>query len=221
MDAVEHLRAQAVEGIMVVAPHVTAARVLDGAPADVAVVAVSGGDAAPVPVISFDQYDAARRVTEHLLSLGHQTVWHVAGPEDWLEASERERGWREALLEHGAAIPPVMRGDWSPRSGYEAGRALARERGVDAVFSANDQMALGLLRAFDEAGLCVPRDAHVAGFDDVPEAAYFSPPLTTVRQDFIELGRRTFALLTERMAGGDRRARRLVPAELVVRESTR
>ena len=117
-------------------------------------------------------------------------------------------------------MPAVVRGDWSPRSGYEAGRALVGKRGLKAVFSANDQMALGLLRAFTEAGIRVPEDVHVAGFDDVPEAAYFTPPLTTVRQDFIEVGRKTFGLLEDRMAGGDVGARHLVPAELIVREST-
>ncbi|MFI5612088.1 LacI family DNA-binding transcriptional regulator [Amycolatopsis sp. NPDC051903] len=219
-DAVESLRRQAVEGIVVIAPHVTAGRALAGIPAAVPVVAVGGGAAAPVPVISVDQYDGARRATEHLLALGHRTVWHVAGPEDWLEALDRERGWRETLQRHGAEVPPVIRGDWSPASGYAAGRALAKRRGLDAVFAANDQMALGLLRAFTETGIAVPGDVHVAGFDDVPEAAYFTPPLTTVRQDFIEVGRRTFGLLTERMSGGDQDARYLVEPELIVREST-
>lgn len=219
-DAVESLRRQAVEGIVVIAPHVTAGRALAGAPSDVPVVAVGGGESAPVPVISVDQYDGARRVTEHLLALGHRTVWHVAGPEDWLEAIDRERGWRETLERHGAEVPPVLRGDWSPASGYAAGRELAKKPGLDAVFAANDQMALGLLRAFTEAGIAVPGDVHVAGFDDVPEAAYFTPPLTTVRQDFIEVGRRTFGLLTARMGGGDPHARHLVEPELIVREST-
>ena len=100
-------------------------------------------------------------------------------------ARDRERGWRETLERYGADVPPVVRGDWSARSGYRAGQSLAVEAGVCAVFTANDHMALGLLAAFAEAGMRVPRDAHVVGFDDVPEAAYFAPPLTTVRQDFV------------------------------------
>ena len=219
-DAVENLRRQAVEGIVVIAPHVAAGRALEFAPRDVALVAVGGGESAAVPVISVDQFDGARRATEHLLALGHATVRHVAGPEDWLEACERERGWRETLERHGAEVPPVVRGDWSSRSGYAAGKALAGENSLSAVFVANDQMALGVLRAFTEAGIVVPKDVHVAGFDDVPEAAYFTPPLTTVRQDFIELGRRTFGLLIERMGGGADRVRHLVTPELIVREST-
>jgi DNA-binding LacI/PurR family transcriptional regulator len=219
-DAVERLRRQAVEGIVVIAPHVTAGRALEAAPRDVPLVAVGGGDAAPVPIISVDQYDGARRATEHLLGLGHETVWHVAGPEDWLEALDRERGWRETLQRRGARIPPVVRGDWSARSGYAAGRSLVGEKGLDAVFVANDQMALGFLRACTEAGVSVPGEVRIVGFDDVPEAAYYTPPLTTVRQDFVEVGRRTFELLRRRMNGGEERARDLVVPELIVREST-
>jgi DNA-binding LacI/PurR family transcriptional regulator len=219
-DAVENLRRQAVEGIVVIAPHVAAGKALEYAPRDVPLVAVGGGDHAPIPVIAVDQYDGARRVTEHLLALGHRTVWHVAGPADWLEARDRERGWQETLQRQGVTPPEVVRGDWSARSGYEAGKVLAGRKDLTAVFVANDQMALGLLRAFTEAGIGVPRDVHVAGFDDVPEAAYFGPPLTTVRQDFIEVGRRTFRLLAERIDGQQTRSRDLVPAELIVRDST-
>ncbi len=220
-DAIEILRRQAVEGIVVIAPHLAAAEALDAAPRDAPLVAVGGGDAA-LPVVSVDQYDGARRVTEHLLALGHKTVWHVGGPADWLEARERERAWRDTLKRYDAKTPTVVRGDWSPRSGYEAGRELANAKGLTAVFVANDQMALGVLRAFTEAGIRVPNDVHVAGFDDVPEAAYMNPPLTTVRQDFIEVGRRTFRVLAQRISGEleHGRLRDLVAAELIVREST-
>jgi DNA-binding LacI/PurR family transcriptional regulator len=219
-DAIETLRRQAVEGIVVIAPHAAAAKALECAPRDMPLVAVGGGEHAPIPVIMVDQYDGARRVTEHLLALGHHTVWHVAGPVDWLEAQDRERAWRETLKRHDVKAPRVVRGDWSSRSGYEAGRSLAGEKDLTAVFVANDQMALGLLRAFTEAGVIVPKDVHVAGFDDVPEAAYFNPPLTTVRQDFIEVGRRTFRQLAARIAGREPQMHDLVQAELIVREST-
>ena len=221
-DAVEILRRQAVEGILVIAPHVAAGRALEFAPRDVPLVAVGAAESAPVPVVSMDQYDGARRAVEHLLALGHSTVWHVAGPADWLEARARERGWRETLAAHDIEAPTVVRGDWSPRSGYDAGRALlaSAKGGLTAVFVANDQMALGMLRAFAEAGVSVPRDVHVVGFDDVPEAAYYSPPLTTVRQDFIEVGRRAFELLLVRLRDEEVGARQLITPELIVREST-
>ena len=219
-DAVENLRRQAVEGILVIAPHVAAGHALEVVPRDVALVAVGAAESAPVPVVTVDQHDGARRATEHLLALGHETVWHVAGPSDWLEARARERGWLETLESYDLQLPPVLRGDWSPRSGYEAGQALVAMGGVTAVFVANDQMALGVLRAFAEAGIAVPRDVHVVGFDDVPEAAYFSPPLTTIRQDFIEVGRQAFELLLARLREEHGGPRQLITPELIVREST-
>ncbi|TVT06556.1 substrate-binding domain-containing protein [Amycolatopsis bartoniae] len=218
---VERLRAQGVEGIVVIAPHVAARPALDVVPVDVPLVAVTATAEVAVPVVAVDQDDAVRRILAHLFSLGHETVWHVAGPRDWLEAHTREDTWRAVLTERGARVLPVVRGDWSPRSGYEAGRALLAERGVDAVFVANDQMALGVLRAFAEAGVAVPEQVHVAGFDDVPEAAYFSPPLTTVRQDFLALGRLTFDRLRRWIEGVTPPERSTVPAELIVRDSTR
>jgi DNA-binding LacI/PurR family transcriptional regulator len=217
-EAVESLQRQAVEGIVVIAPHVTTAEALAFAPNGVPLVAV-GGATPPVPTVSVDQYDGARLATEHLLSLGHKTVWHVSGPADWLEAAERERGWRETLKTHGVRRPRLTRGDWSPRSGYEAGKSLAKEAGLGAVFVANDQMALGLLRAFAEAGISVPGDVRVVGFDDIPEAEFFNPPLTTVRQDFDELGRRTFDLLSEQMNGRQPSSEQ-IPASLIVRQSS-
>ena len=173
-----------------------------------------------MPVISVDQRDGARRATEHLLALGHRTVWHIAGPEDWLEARDRELGWRETLERHGVGAPRVIRGDWSSRSGYEAGRSLAKEKDLDAVFAGNDQMALGLLRAFAEAGVSVPRDVRVAGFDDVPEAAYYIPPLTTVRPDFDAVAAASIDLRLAQITTGHRLGdRRVLTPTLITRES--
>ncbi|EWM09971.1 LacI family DNA-binding transcriptional regulator [Kutzneria sp. 744] len=219
-DAVEYLRRQAVEGILVIAPHEAAGQALEFTPRDVPLVAVGAAESAPVPVVSVDQRDGARRATKHLLALGHRTVWHVAGPADWLEARAREQGWSETLEAHDIEAPMVVRGDWSPRSGYEAGRTLLAAGRPTAVFVANDQMALGMLRAFAEAGVAAPRDVHVVGFDDVPESAYYSPPLTTVRQDFIEVGRQAFELLMSRLRNEGTGTRHLITPELIVREST-
>ena len=218
--AIDVLRGQCVAGIVVIAPHVRTAQALADVPGDVPVVAVADTDQAPVPVVAVDQRSGARLATEHLLALGHRPVWHVAGPEGWLETEAREQSWRDAMRVRGVPEPPVLRGDWSPRSGYQAGRELVAHGGVDAVFVANDQMALGVLRAMAEAGLSVPHDVRVVGFDDVPEAAYFCPPLTTVRQDFLALGRKTFEQMLLRMEGGRPVRRSIVPAELIVRDST-
>ncbi|MEU9307630.1 LacI family DNA-binding transcriptional regulator [Streptomyces sp. NPDC048256] len=129
-------------------------------------------------------HQQARAVTEHLLELGHPTVHHLAGPRRWFAARDRLEGWRATLAAHGRREPPVITGDWSAASGYAAGRRLAGDESVTAVFAANDDMAIGLIRALLEAGRRIPEDISVVGLDDVPVAAYVSPPLTTVRQPF-------------------------------------
>jgi DNA-binding LacI/PurR family transcriptional regulator len=222
VEAVEFLSDQGVDGIVVVAPQRTAARALAGLDTPVPVVAVEGGRAGGKPAVSVDQVDGARQVVEHLLSLGHETVWHVGGPADWLEADGRAKGWRKTLTAAGRPIPDPIVGDWSPRSGYDAGRRLAEVPELTAVFVANDQMALGLLRAFTELRIRVPAQISVAGFDDIPEAEFFSPPLTTVRQDFGEVGRRSIEILLRRVESGEDPGyeRSVVPARIVVRDST-
>ena len=136
------------------------------------------------------------------------------------EAEDRIEGWRFALETAGAPIPALIRGDWTARSGYEAGQRLVQIEELTAILVSNDQMALGLLRRLHEVGRKVPGDLSVVGFDDIPEAAYFTPPLTTVRQDFTELGRRCLHALLERMAGNLAATRVVVAPELVVRGST-
>jgi DNA-binding LacI/PurR family transcriptional regulator len=221
LAAVERLRRQGVDGIAIIAPQKAAVDALLHIPADIPLVAVEAGPDDSVSVVAVDQHAGAASATRHLLALGHRTVWHVAGPEDWLEAEQRVEGWRSTLRAAGARVPPLLRGDWSPRSGYELGRQLLGADDVTAIFVANDQMALGLLRRLHEAGRDTPREISVVGFDDIPEAAYFTPPLTTVRQDFAEVGRRCLHLLLGQVESGRRSASRaVVPTELVVRGST-
>ncbi|WP_028067594.1 LacI family DNA-binding transcriptional regulator [Solirubrobacter soli] len=219
LDAVERLRAQGVDGILVIAPYEGAAHALMQAPAGFPIVAVEAGPAGVIPVAAIDQFTGASIATRHLLELGHRTVAHIAGPNHYLEAQQRVAGWRATLVAAGAEIRPAPEGDWSPRAGYEFGRSLDPD--VTAVFVANDQMALGVLRALHEAGRSVPGDVSVVGFDDVPEAEFFLPPLTTIRQDFGEMGRRSLRLLLETMEPtGDATPHLEVTPELVVRSST-
>jgi DNA-binding LacI/PurR family transcriptional regulator len=219
-DAIQRLRDQGVDGVAVIAPLRVGAEALRHVSPDFAVVAVAAGQNLSIPVATVDQAAGAAAATRHLLSLGHKTVWHVAGPNDWQEAEERIAGWKSALEAEGAPVPPLVRGDWTPRSGYELGEKLLKIKALTAVFAANDQMALGLLRRLHEAGRKVPADISIVGFDDIPEAAYFSPPLTTVKQDFAELGRRCLHLLLQRIEGEVQPTRVVVPTDLVMRDST-
>jgi DNA-binding LacI/PurR family transcriptional regulator len=219
MSAVERLRAQGVDGILVIAPQESASQAILHLPQDVPVVAAEAGPGESVPLVAVDQVEGARLATQHLLDLGHSTVWHISGPSDWLEAQDRVDGWRSTLEAAGAAPPPLLVGDWSARSGHELGTRLGPE--VTAVFVANDQMALGVVRSLHEAGRRIPGDISVVGFDDIPEAEYFTPPLTTVRQNFNEMGRRSLLLLLEQIESRSRTpVRETVPPELIVRAST-
>ncbi|MFE5239679.1 MULTISPECIES: LacI family DNA-binding transcriptional regulator [unclassified Streptomyces] len=218
--ALDRLGEQAVDGVIVLIE----SRLTGGAEArlrrGVPVVTVDSRVARHSPVVDTDQLAGARLATEHLLGLGHETVWHVAGPRDSDSAGLRLRGWRETLRAHGRRVPEVLHGDWYADSGYAAGRRLAAEPGVTAVFAANDQMALGVLRALTEAGLRIPADVSVAGFDDMPEARNFIPPLTTVHQDFAAIGRTAVDALVQEIEGGPPAAYTGVAPRLTVRSST-
>ena len=147
---------------------------------------------------------------------------HLAGPPDWLEAQQRIAGWRDALDAAGAAryAPPARATGARARATSSAG-SCSSTPDVTAIFVANDQMALGLLRALHEPGRDVPGDVSIVGFDDIPESAYFTPPLTTVRQDFNEMGRRGLHLLLEEIDGRQALDRARDRARLaVVRAST-
>jgi DNA-binding LacI/PurR family transcriptional regulator len=220
-DAVERLRRHGVDGILAIAPLEEAADALRHAPGDAPLLAVEAGPEDGVPVVAVDQFTGAAMATRHLLDLGHETVWHIAGPWEFLEARERQQGWSSTLETAGAEVPEPLKGDWSARAGYDLGRRLSTDPGVTAIFVANDQMALGVLRAMYESGRRVPDDVSVVGFDDIPEAPFFLPPLTTVRQDFDEVGSRSVRLLLRMVDDGERLppAPRVEP-ELIVRAST-
>lgn len=171
--------------------------------------------------IGYDQVTGARRATEHLLGLGHRTVWHIAGPEDFPDSAARVEGWRAALAAAGAAVTESPSGDWTSRSGYLAGRELAANPDVTAIFVANDRMAIGVMRAFYEAGRSIPDDVSIVGFDDIPEAEFLMVPLTTMRQNFEVSTARAVSELVMMMEGNPAFNRRIeLRPELIVRNSS-
>jgi LacI family transcriptional regulator len=182
-----------------------------------------------IAVINADNYMGARLATQHLLRQGRRAVGHVAGPLAWWEARERQRGWQETLLEANLDTTGSLQveGDWTAASG-ESGlyRLLVQRPDLDAVFAANDQMALGVLQAAHRLGKRVPDDLAVVGYDNTPESAYFWPALTTVRQRLSEAGR--LAVQTVHAMAEAKRTDRELPMpgvqtlspELIVRESS-
>jgi DNA-binding LacI/PurR family transcriptional regulator len=211
---------QAIEGLVVIAPQVTVLDAVKELAIGVPLVTLdsTGRDAARS--LAVDQVAGARLATRHLIDLGHEEIVHIAGPQDWIEAEARMRGFLDEIGDAELRTHPPILGDWTADFGHRAGRELARFRDFTAVFAANDQMALGLLHAFREAGLDVPGDVSVVGFDDIPESAHFWPPLTTVHQDFAELGRRAVGLLLGELGGDRDNAQHRIVPELVIRDST-
>jgi DNA-binding LacI/PurR family transcriptional regulator len=218
--AFDRLIKQAVDGVIVIME----ARLLDGGlilPPGVPVVVADSGGASQYCVVDSDQAGGARLATSHLLNFGHRTVWHVAGPRNSYSASARRDGWRSTLRKAGVRPPGVLVGDWTNRSGYLHGRTLAATPDVTAVFAANDQMALGIMRAFHEAGRDIPGDVSIVGFDDTADSDSYWPPLTTIHQSFDEVGRLCVDSLMHEMRHDTGELRRhIVPTSLVIRRST-
>lgn len=211
---------QRVAGLVVIAPVEAASEALDDVPRDTPLVSIDGDPARPDELVMVDQESGAYAATKHLLDAGHRTVWHVSGPSDWFDSRGRIDGWRRALTEAGAEIPPLMPADWSAASGYQVGQILSRMSDVTAVFAANDHLALGILRALHERGRRVPDDISVVGFDDVPEAGFYIPPLTTIRPDFDGVATASLDLLLAQIRTGRRSGeRRTLAPTLICRNS--
>jgi DNA-binding LacI/PurR family transcriptional regulator len=219
--AVEGLLRQRVDAIVAVVSDFGVLELVRGLEIAIPVVASASTPRRSPRVVSIDQYRGARAAVRHLAELGHTKIHHLSGPGSAPDASERIRGWRDELSAHRLDAPELLPGNWTAESGYRVGLALDLEPGA-AVFASNDLSALGLLSALRERGLRAPKDVSVVGFDDVPEAAFFFPPLTTIRQDFAALGRQMMQkVLLALEESEDATLDTPLPTELIVRKSTR
>ncbi len=196
LEVVDTMRGR-VDGLLVMAPDVTLAPLEELPKMPVVLLNSSGanGDA-----ITIDNYGGARAMMRHLHGLGHTRIAFVCGPSHNADARERLRGYRHAMRGMAAKSLRALEcsGDFTEESGFAAGNKIAAQASrPTAVFSANDSMAVGVLASFAAAGIKVPEGMTVVGFDDIPIARYVAPPLTTMRVDIAELGRRAFALLLD------------------------
>lgn len=218
--SVETLLRQRVDALCVVVSHGAVLELVNSLEVGVPLVAAASAPQRTSRIVSIDQYRGARTATRHLIELGYERVLHVAGPEWAADAVERVRGWRDELVKQQRQVVAPVHGEWTAASGYRIGMDLDIGPG-HAVFVGNDQMAIGLVSALRKRGLRVPHDVSVVGFDDIPEAGYLDPPLTTVRQDFDALGRMLMqkVLLALEEKDGETIDTPL-PTSLIVREST-
>jgi DNA-binding LacI/PurR family transcriptional regulator len=210
---------QAIAGLLVLKFDPPGVAALQHVPSDVPVVALSGVREPGIPQAVLDETRAAEELTTALLDLGHRTVHHIRVPPSRREDG-RTTGWRRALRARGATVPETLDATWDPVSGHEIGLRLAADPEVTAIFCGNDEIAMGVIRGLNDAGLSVPRDVSVAGFDDHPLAAMWVPSITTAHQDFVGMGRRGFELLMQIVSqGGGKRFSSERP-QVVMREST-
>jgi len=218
---IEGLLRQRVDAIVLVVTDVAVLDAVRELDLSIPLVAAAASPRRSSLIVSIDQYRGARSAVRHLVELGHERVLHVAGPSTATDAVERVRGWRDELAASRLELVEPAHGDWSPESGFRIGADLD-VAGGGAVFVANDQMAIGVLAALRDRGIRVPEDVSIVGFDDVPEAGYLTPPLTTVRQDFAALG----ALMMQKVLVAVEEPDTVtedtpLPTRLVVRQSTR
>lgn len=216
---VVELIAQGVDALCVIAPRASSLDLLRQQSVTVPTLVVKEEPDDQMHTASVDQRAGAAAAVQHLIDLGHRVILHVAGPPDWFDARARTEVWRKTLQDAGLPVIEPVIGDWSSDSGYEFGKSVDLGEAT-AVFASNDQMALGVMHGFAERGIRVPEDVSVVGFDDGPDARHYLPPLTTVRQDFVELGRLVISELLAAIAGGETVARELIPPELQLRDST-
>jgi DNA-binding LacI/PurR family transcriptional regulator len=210
---------QPIAGVVVLKFDPPGVAALHRIPKSIPTVSISGVRESGVPQAVLAEAEAAEEVTAYLLELGHATVHHVRVPPSRKEDG-RTTGWKRALTKHGAPVPAPVDATWEPESGREIGRALADDPTVTAVFCGNDEIAMGVIRGLVEKGERVPDDVSVVGFDDHPLARMWSPPLTTVDQDFVGLGSRAYDLLEAVMAGGKVRRFSSERPTVIIREST-
>jgi LacI family transcriptional regulator len=216
-----------VDGLIVMSPHVDAGFLAANLPDTLPIVLLNTHDAGHhCSSLAIDNYGGASAMVQHLVEMGHRRIVMITGPANNFESEERLRGFRETIArlvpDHDPNDLEVLHGDFSEESGYRAGHQLqALKRLPDAVFAANDMMAIGCLFALGEAGLRVPRDIALAGFDDIPTARFVTPPLTTVRVRIAEMGSRALETLAFQVENpdGTKRSNQVLQTELVVRRS--
>lgn len=220
--AMDHFMSLGVLGVIVIAPVREVADSLTSIDLGIPIVAASSSwtdTPSQLVHLGFDQREGAKLAVDHLTDLGCRSIIHAAGPENWFDAEEREIGWVNRMKFHGLALPPVLRGEWTAVSGYEMGRKLVASGLPDAIFAANDLQALGMLKALHEAGVRVPHDTKVIGFDDEDGSAFYVPALTTIRQDFARLGLHILDALNQALLGEPIETS-LIKPELLIRAST-
>jgi DNA-binding LacI/PurR family transcriptional regulator len=207
-------------GLLVIAPSDQVMELIDSVGFTLPVHIVSEGSPESADSALSPNHRAVVGAVNHLLSLGHRRFFHVSGPDGWAAARKRVIAYDEGLAAGGGVSVGTIPGHWTSESGYAAAMQIPLDQGVTAVVVGNDQMALGVLAALADRGVRVPAQMSVVGFDDIPEAQYFRPALTTIRRDFERQGRVAIEQLLGQITGDASAVSEVSEPELVVRGST-
>ena len=220
ISGISDLINQGVDGIVIIAPQIRGAKEISNVIGSFPAVLVESESSAALPSVNVDQFYGAYELTRHLISLGHKSIAHISGPKNWYESSRRSQGFKKALSENKLETTFIWEGDWSARSGFESTKKIIKNKKITGIFAGNDAMALGALKALSEAGLNVPRDISLVGFDDLPESEYLTPALTTAKQDFHAVGDQALGILLGLVNNNKVRMHVAIKPEILIRSST-
>ena len=220
ISGIKELMNDGVDGIVIIAPQIRGTQEVSDVIGNFPAVLVENESTASLPSVNVDQMYGAYEITKHLINLGHKTIAHISGPQDWYESKKRLQGFKKALKEKKLEDTFVWEGDWSASSGYNAAKKIVKNQKISAIFAGNDAMALGVLKAISEAGLNVPENLSLVGFDDLPESQFFTPSLTTARQDFTAVGEQALAILLGLISKKNVRMNVAIKPEILIRESS-
>ncbi len=219
--AIDHMQRQPVDGVIVVLEERISDFVGYKPPRELPVVLICESAADHCPTVDVDQYGCSTAIVDYLMSKGHKTVYHIAGPSTSRAAESRARGWREALEQMGARVPSMYIGDWCADSGYQAGVALAHDPDCTAIYAANDQMAYGAMLGLQSVGKRVPEDVSIVGVDDSLVDMVPRLNLTTMKLRFDDIGATAFSMV-RRQCEGEKipvGVKTVIPPELIERGS--
>jgi DNA-binding LacI/PurR family transcriptional regulator len=221
LEGIEHLRGLQIDGVITIALPRPMMDVIEKKLPSAVIVVIDTEPTKKFDTFNIDNELGGKLATEHLINLGHKNIWHLTGPEKSYESNMRKLGYELAIKEAGLKGKTLI-GDWSVATGYRIGKEILSHKDLPtALFCANDQLALGVMKAYGDASLSIPDDLSIVGFDDLPEAPYFTTALTTIRQDFNELGKYAMSKMLQQLKDSDKHETLFIKPELIVRDSTK
>jgi DNA-binding LacI/PurR family transcriptional regulator len=219
-EGIEQLRNLDIDGVITIALPNEIVKAVEKALTSATIVIVDTEPSKKFDAVNIENFDGGKIATQHLIDLGHKRITHITGPAEGYEGERRRDGYCDAMTEANLEID-VVEGDWSITTGYQIGKLLAaRKSPPTAIFASNDHLALGAIKALKENGVRIPDEMSIVGFDNIPEAAYLSPALTTVHQDFDELGKISINRMLIQLKENTKAESFTIAPELIVREST-